>query len=211
MRVRVYSLDTSDVEDHPLRLEAPDPAFILTTISHFLFTTDGRAWLSSGVWISGTSELVDGVLRAVELSARAGFYELRPGPDAWLLRRESSVLLGKPSEVGMFDECARSPDDNWLAWRHYASDGKGSRQLIISRPDGSEMRAVYEGDGWSNPEWLPDSRHISFVGNGDLYTLALDTLKAKQPVASANAQKPRWQPLARGPFLTALPLPQTAE
>ena len=48
--------------------------------------------------------------------------------------------------------------------------------IWISRRDGSEMREVgrYDGKTVSSIRWMPDGKHLSFLQNGDPYTVPVD-------------------------------------
>lgn len=201
-RVKIYDLDTPDVQEFPLRLETPDPAFLLLCncgkTSEFIFTKDGRAWLSEN-WQTAPTVQGDG------RCSREDVYELLPGPDAWTLRKSFIYPVADP-ERWTFDSPARSPDGQWIAWRNYAPTGKDKLRLMLSRTDGSEMRVLYQSDTSSGvePEWSPDSRQIAFTDNGPLgiVTVKVDDLIARAPTCSpdrtaARVNSPGRFPVAR--------------
>ncbi len=179
MRARVYSLDSPDVQDFPLQLETPDPSFILPCNcgknSGFLFTADGRAWLTQDWQTCLPGE--DG-----RPNSREDVYELLPSATTWKLHK-SFVYPKADQDRWMFDSAVRSPDGNWIAWRNYAPTGKDKLRLMLSRTDGSAMQTIYQSDSQSGiePEWSPDSRQIAFTDNGPLgiVTLKLDTIIAR--------------------------------
>jgi|GEM_PF-3383036 len=186
LRARVYSLDTLDVQDYPLRLGSPDPNFILPPncgkTAEFIFTKDGHAWLSQNWQVAPT-------LQGNGQCSREDVYEILPSSSGWSLRK-SFVYPVADSEHWMFDSPARSPDGNWIAWRNYAPNGQDKLRLMLSRTDGSDMQVIYQSETSSGvePEWSPDSRQIAFTDNGPLgiVTLKLDEAIAKTPPCSSG-------------------------
>ena len=209
MRVKVYSLDTSDTQEFPLRLESPDPIFNLLpncskASAEFIFTKDGHAWLSQN-WQTCNNDV---------LYSRDDVYELLPGADEWTLHKSSIYPKADPDRR-MFDFPARSPDGNWIAWCNYAATGKDKPRLMLSRTDGSDMQIIYQSDSTSviEPEWSPDSRQIAFstnVNNGPfgIVTLDLDKLISLAGNCSPNKIAARFKmtgkfPVGHSPMLLA--------
>ena len=192
MRARVYSLDAEDIQDFSLRLEIPDPGFILPTncdrTTEFLFTSDGHAWLSKNRQTCSSGA-------ATAPYSREDVYQILPGPTVWTLHKCSIYPKADPMHW-MFDSPTRSPDGNWIVWRNYIPNGKDDWRLMLSRPDGSDMREIYQGDTSSGGqvEWSPDSRQIAFTDNGPL---GLVTMKLEVAAAARL--------LTKGPFSTAAP------
>ena len=198
LRARVYSIDTPVVEDQPLRLETPDPAFSLPcicgTLSEFIFTKDGHAWLSE-IWQSASTPQGEG--------SREDVYELVPGPHIWTLHKSCVYPVSDDSKRWMFDAPRRSPDGNWIAWRNYAPTGKDKPRLMLSRTDGSEMQELYQSDTLSGvePQWSPDSRQIAFTDNGPLgiVTLKMDQFMSQEPSCSPGKAVARVLPPGKFP------------
>lgn len=159
---------------------------ILCTNAQFTFTQDGRAWVSIFWDTAGPSPQFP--FEGPRLDA----YELIPGQWTWTLHNKSAVSLGARDEVGSSDECVRSPDDNWLIWRNYASDGKGPMRLVLTRTDGSDAQVIQispEGQNLGHIHWTPDSQHVAFYQNNGMYRITLADLEAKADARQLHSQK----------------------
>jgi len=179
--VRVYSMDTPDVHEFPLK-RAPNPLEFLPAFPQFIFTTDGHAWMVANS--GGASDTQPGVV-----VSNVEYYELLPGPDVWTLRHTSLLMQAVRAQAAS-DEFALSPDGQWLVWRDNSNYASRRTRLILSRPDGSGSRVLFETTkSLSFPHWTPDEKEIIFhwqgsgpIGNAPngegMYAISLDHLAA---------------------------------
>ena len=90
-----------------------------------------------------------------------------------------------------------SPDGARIA---FASTRSGSRQIWVSKRDGSEQKLLTPFDGpMGSPSWSPDGKWIAFDasrsgGNVDLYVVAADGSPPIRPLTSntSNNIRPSW-------------------
>ena len=179
--VRVYSMDTPEVNEFPLR-ETPTPDAAPPAFPQFIFTTDGRAWMvrnSGGARAGAAISIVD-------------YFELLPGPDVWALRHTPLVMQARAFEAGrpqaQSDEFALSPDGHWLVRRDNSDYPERRTRIILSRPDGSAARTLFETTHLpAFLHWTPDGQKIVFhwdggggianAPNGEgMYAISLDHL-----------------------------------
>ncbi len=198
MQARVYSTATPRAESYPLYLETPEPEFTPPAnhggMGEFIFTQDGRAWLSRN-WQGSPTQQLGGPC------SREDVYELVPGHDAWTLHR-SYIYPSADRSRYVFDSPKRSPDGNWIAWRNYAPDGRDKLRLMLSRTDGSGMQEIYQSDTNQGvePQWSPDSRQIAFdTATMGIITLKIDPVIAQSPSCSPGKAVARVLPPGKFP------------
>ena len=176
--VRVFDTETSQIEEHPLVPDIPQQDFSLPSQGascQFIFTQDGRAWLSMD-WETcfsfGPSPS--------EFYSRLDTYELLPGAETWTLHK-SAITMAPFSKVGMYEQCARSPDDQWLIWGNLDIAGKRSWRLVLTQVDGSNPQIIYtsQTEYSGSIHWAGDSLHVVFCGGDAIYRLTLSGLEAK--------------------------------
>ena len=202
-KVRVYDTASPNVKEFPLMPDPSDGMFVLPmqcAFGQFLFTQDGRAWISTVSEGSGPTPPFP--FDGPHLDA----YELVPGETNWTLHK-SQVRFAADVDIGSCGGCVRSPDGNWLAWRNCASTGKGPRRLVLTRPDGSDPQTVLEspeGENLCYVHWTENSQAIAFYKDNGLYRLPLEDVEAK-----ANAQCGAWRTASGGHPQGKFPRPWT--
>lgn len=157
--VRVYGIDTPDVHEFPLK-RVPKPLEFLPVSAQFIFTTNGHAWMVAST--GGITSAQPGVI-----VSNVEYYELLPGPDVWTLRHTSLQMQAVRSGAAS-NQFELSPDGHWLVWRDNSDYANKRTRLILSRPDGSAPRTLFESTkSLSFPHWTPDEQKIVFRWDGN--------------------------------------------
>jgi len=189
----VCSLSAEGVQEYSV---TPAPGMIMLPPlpnAQFRFTTDGHAYL------------IDPAARdtGAGVAAYADYLELVPGQDKWSLQKSSALIASTPElPVRGPSEIALSPDGNWIAWRNNSNSKTEPAQLIISHPDGTGARSVFQSSkSFWDFGWSADGTQITFKWDGDggianepngsgLYTLAVGgTIAKAKPMGTDSLLK----------------------
>jgi len=178
--IRLRRLQSSAVEEAPFE---GDMGYFTSGLSQdFRFTPDGRGWQTDVGRRSGRNEKQqrfdeeksETVAQIVAMSLETTFRQGKPAAK-WRLLRTEGPLLPAARFPGFFRECIRSPRGDLLVWLNEFQESDAVA-LLVSRPDGSGMRSIFERAAvrpeWpQTPHWTPDGRRVAFWWGDRLYTV----------------------------------------
>ena len=88
-----------------------------------------------------------------------------------------------------------APDGDWIA---FVSDRQGSSGIYVVDVDSGEPQHLTGQFTASDPSWSPDSRHIAFAANGDIYSVEVASHQIKQLTENMLWEGyPAWAPDGR--------------
>ena len=91
-----------------------------------------------------------------------------------------------------------APFSPGIAFTSDRSSERGTRELFVMRPDGSNPVRVTTGQGWTNaPAWSPDRQHMAFSRGGDIFIAHADGsmfTRLTNPEGLSEDWDPTWSP-----------------